>query len=145
MKEIRFRAWDNVGKKMRGVWLIKFNGTPIVINDGSNIKDRDITLLQYTGLKDWKGVSDVYEGDIIKADILVNTWDKGKLCTVERKDMIGLVEVYFSKFIVDFQSSTKAPDWLSKDEYDLNRLLIGCFKYEVIGNIYENGSLLTKE
>ena len=65
MREIKFRAWDRVLKRM----LI-----PKFIGNGNNFCSDDlmavtgvIDLMQYTGLKDKNGV-EIYEGDIIGFD-----------------------------------------------------------------------------
>ncbi|WP_096436577.1 YopX family protein [Alteribacter populi] len=48
MREIKFRGWDEVGKKMY-----------------YNMKSLHGTLMQYTGLKDINE-KDIYEGDIVR-------------------------------------------------------------------------------
>ena len=55
-REIKFRAWDELQKKMFPVLEMK-----LVINIPNMI------LLQFTGLKD-KNEVEIYEGDIVRSD-----------------------------------------------------------------------------
>ena len=59
-REIKFRAWDNSCKKMRGVKGIKDCFS--LRSDG--FFDENYILMQYTGLKDKNG-KEIYEGDIV--------------------------------------------------------------------------------
>ncbi|WP_302950022.1 YopX family protein [uncultured Selenomonas sp.] len=68
MREIKFRAWDPVGKQMCHVIAADFQD--------------NADLMQYTGAKDKNGV-EIYEGDIIRGhtgwyqvDCVVR-WSKG--------------------------------------------------------------------
>lgn len=56
MREIKFRVWDN----------IDYMSQPFTLNDvmlGKIAFTEDCPVMQYTGLKDWKG-KEIYEGDI---------------------------------------------------------------------------------
>lgn len=117
-REIRFRAWDEAGRKM------------IVQND-YDAYDKHMTwqgavyekgrllpytLLQFTGIKDRKG-KEIYEGDIVRLD----SWDP------------SIYQIAFDRGAFYIANA--------------DRHEVGDIKYveqcEVLGNIYENPELLT--
>jgi len=112
MREIKFRAWDKVlGKMVRQEDLALFNRT------AGQILNRYSNVLQYTGLKDVKGV-EIYEGDIYSTrGFLV---ESGMQTRPERRVVVE--PTIESWYIVLCLMST-------------NNL-------EVIGNRYENPELL---
>lgn len=67
MREIRFRAWDAIERKM---WnpTIRPDGrlmAPNQLGGFVTFDDPQDPVMQYTGLKDKNGVVEVYEDDII--------------------------------------------------------------------------------
>lgn len=130
MRELKFRAWDKVEKKML------FDADPFAIYvSGSNEpllaethRNEDCIFEQYTGLKDKNG-KEIYEGDIIQEEIDFNSkmtdgtfryrvyWDEEELCWC--LEHIGNESIHHELW--QCNQST-----------------------EVIGNIHENSELLGK-
>ena len=126
MGEIQFRAWDKASKKMfEPYWLDNTeNCTPYEDGGWNNPepiyydeKKDGYVLMQYTGLKDVKGV-DIYDGDIVRADC--GLYPRLKIWTIVFDNAC-----FRLKHIKEFASCP------------LNTKYV-----EVIGNIYENKELL---
>ena len=67
-REIKFRAWDKENKEMLYIFSINgFGGFSGMNNKEEKITNKDVEIMQYTGLKDKNGV-EIYEGDIIEED-----------------------------------------------------------------------------
>lgn len=121
VREIRFRAWDKIQKKMCDVVGAQFSFTSIEIWNkegdlqwqvGKFIRPiKDVILMQYTGLKDKNG-KEIYEGDIVKAG--------NEQWTIEYRPARF-------KFVGAYGRSLLIPEDTSM---------------EVIGNIYENPELV---
>ena len=132
MREIKFRAYiKNLGW-MLPVSMIDFENETIYVSLDSDewsndpleydFDDKDIELMQYTGLKDKNGV-EIYEGDIIR------TAEYG---TGDRVNYRGydLFNIIFKDGAFRLDSKYRA--------YFLN----DGFHCEIIGNIYENPELM---
>ena len=123
MRDIKFRAWD----KKKNDWFddeeflyIGLNGNIIFDWNGEIMDDYTdrIILMQYTGMKDVKGV-EIYEGDIIREDI-------------EKGEPPIIVSVVWKNGAFYGKERKHEPEYIIQD------FLNG----EVIGNIYETPELL---
>lgn len=134
-REIKFRAWNKLEKRMESVNFIKFflNAYTMVSTRYRDEKSKkiyddqfaygqedgsdNVILMQYTGLKDKHG-KEIYEGDIVTGlfnhtDIIGHiVYGSDATFFIKRKGLYGI-------------GLNNAEDWL-----------------EVIGNIYENQELL---
>lgn len=129
MREIKFRAWDNVDKKMIQVYNLCFAAGESIYDDGhlvcmmgkdGNLYPRNRTeIMQYTGLKDKNG-KEIYEGDILS-----------------NKDTYGYMVVNWSPTSAGFCLDKKG--WISSHYF---KEAVDAEECEVIGNIHENPELL---
>jgi uncharacterized phage protein (TIGR01671 family) len=119
MRELKFRAWDNLKKE----WLKKkvYHFNPHFNEEGiGEFKleqhPEGFTIQQYTGLKDKNG-KEIYEGDILK-------WYEGEN---------NLSEVIFQNGSFMVRGINWGAFWYISDYYDV---------YTWFGNIFENPELL---
>ena len=109
MRAIKFRAFDNDKKEMITVFDSDKTDKAIALF----MNDSQLDLMQYTGLKDSKGI-EIYEGDILNVE----------------GDIMEVV----------FTDAAFKPYAHKKKAY---HFMIHIQKYcEVVGNIYENKELL---
>lgn len=150
-REIKFRAFDRVSKKVREVFQIHFDSknynlmlkTPTEnAPDHWCLRDFDqVELMQYIGLKDKNGV-DIYEGDLIVMDVYP-FFDDGK------SNYVGEVQLIFSswQYVLTCVNPDKngisegINELLNPDGYEEGAIT----QYIIIGNIYENPELLGNE
>jgi len=126
MKEIKFRAWDTV----REIMLPEFDLFDAITGSIGDCAE-NLEFLQYTGLKD-KNNKAVYAGDICKDD----------------EDDIGSVFYKDVEFVFAYGGEKRLTQSLTGNLEDEHRDSSGQLfttYFEVIGNIYENASLLGKE
>ena len=127
MREIKFRAWNKLYKRMiEFVGAINFLDGKVF--DASNLYSRDlkyIDLMQYTGLRDKNG-KEIYEGDIISADfdgegmLFEVAWNNNAMAwDIKDKNGVFYFDIYENGSPFKFLKNIK-----------------------VIGNIYENPELL---
>lgn len=126
----KFRAWDELSKKMFQVNFINFIKKYVFLTVDENWITKkginEVVLMQSTGLKDRNGV-EIFEGDIVH-------W----------KDLEDFADVPFED-VVKVEYSDEFMKWIGtetcgsyKDFYDLTDTR----GLEVTGNIYENPELL---
>jgi YopX protein len=124
MREIKFRAWHKSTGEMYGIEHLQFDGggdlSGLVADKGLEWRNvipiTHFELMQFTGLFDSLKVG-VYEGDIVKIEG----------CSV------GIIEYLGASFVIrgkDFKLALndQAPEYV-----------------EIIGNIYENPELVSKD
>ena len=141
MRDIKFRAWDKKKNDCfdddEGDLYIELNGN---INFGWNGEVMDdytdrVILMQYTGLKDKKGV-EIYEGDILKCTSRIYT-NLGATGTGEYEETIEQVIWKDDSWGTRVISSN-----LTSKGAEKSGLVISAKYAEVIGNIWEDGDLI---
>ncbi|MGH2080238.1 YopX family protein [Aerococcus urinaeequi] len=137
MRDIKFRAWD----KKKNDWFdddegslyIELNGN---INFGWNGEVMDdytdrVILLQYTGMKDVRGV-EIYEGDIVKTRKIFIKPRHTDFTEGEGKVIFSDISFYI------LQVDSREVILGNYNPHSENTVT----QIEVIGNIYENPELL---
>ena len=141
MRDIKFIAWD----KKKNDWFdddwgdlcIELNGNIYFAWNGEIMDDYTdrIILMQYTGMKDVKGV-EIYEGDILKCTSGVYT-NLGATGTGEYEETIKQVIWKDDSWGTRVISSN-----LTSKGAEKSGLVISAKYAEIIGNIYVNPELL---
>ena len=132
MREIKFRAWDKVEKKMGEVRILDFVCQMVQVKNEKYFamwEFENIELLQFTGLKDKNGV-DIYEGDILEVH---HHWDDYDGCSGTEK-FLG---------VAIFKEGAFQVSRFEKMEFYLASSII--ISNEIKGNVYENPELMEVE
>ena len=124
MREIKFRAWDNILNKMFNWEQIQFSNK---VTNVPIFEMADHRYMQFTGLKDSKNV-EIYEGDII-------------IYPARSKDKKHAVVFENGGFTAGDTFPLGCVDEFIEEDMELEVLDTERF-IEVIGNIYENKELL---
>ena len=126
----KFRAFLTETKTMHDVLQIDLSRSMVSLkieNASEWYWFKEVVLMQSTGLKDKNGV-EIFEGDLVKITVS-NGFDylDGNLSIVKKSD-------YHAGVICELLSNTL--EYLITDESETG------YRYEVVGNIYENPELL---
>ena len=131
-REIKFRAWDSTARRFGIFKLGDLSGyegeggshvliTPRLTLSSNGIFNKDLTIQQFTGLKDKHG-KEIYEGDIVEH----NSWTTGS---------------YGSKFTGEIRLGEETAGFTLFDKADGNEQILWREEQDylvVIGNIFEN-------
>ena len=145
MREIKFKAWvDSPDIRVSqdgklGAFMtdeiddISFKTNTLYFKSGLSVKLSDVTLLQFTGLKDKNG-KEIYEGDCFKChEHSAYGWsDKWDYYVIGEDNLYGRIDKKLI-FSISFNETCNL------DDPDFRKDI------EVIGNLYENPELLKKE
>ena len=132
MRELKFRAWDNLEKRMRKVVSLHWQGDKLVSaklegdNEPIPIEGR-LVIEQYTGLEDRNGV-EIYEGDLLKFKISHKKFTR---------------RVVYCPRLASFGMGARIGGLY---QYVISELWqLGVSDFQVIGNIHENPELLEEK
>ena len=128
MREINFRAWNEVEGFLDTAWSIDFEHR-LVCHRAHNQSDLDdCVLMQYTGLKDANGI-EIFEGDILG------------FCDFDSLRTGGNTSDKMHTAVVKFSEGSWVVEEGGYCDY-LYQVIANDSELEIIGNIYENKELL---
>lgn len=146
-REITFRAWDKIRKEMTSIMEITWAPddrifTVTVVKDIDApvyvLGPEEVELMQYTGLKDKNG-KEIYEGDIVRFKLQTGFacgWEDGTdFDPTGAREIIRVVRYQNGEFVPRDEANIVEDGYYSWKTFD----------FEIIGNQFENPSLLTKK
>lgn len=159
MREIKFRGFCNIEKKMYQNFYIEDHTKFAFMNELIHAGQRRYTMLQYTGLKDKNDV-EICEGDVVENvgphSATVQRYgfkpfnSRGKKFVVT-KELVG----FTLRHVVDYAIQLKTPKGIdglvpngffgSMPPIDNYQFWNCQSSFEIIGNIYENPELIGEE
>ena len=141
MREIKFRVWDVINKRILNygeimhlpMWEV-FSGTP---------EQRAFNVMQYTGLKD-KNSKMIWEGDILKRnnnnkDLVQVKFGEFLVYELETEEVIDKACGWYCEVVTTDELSKLAPFCYPTP---LNKYWIDKLDIKIVGNIYEDKHLL---
>ena len=140
MREIKFRAWDKVNKKMYPVTYLSLTDKRLTMFalpkkgnepwEEMGVPGNQIELMQFTGLKDKNG-KEIYEGDILVV------WNNKDLDLTMILKSFGASEIYWDEGNACFAHKRKDGNYMMLTKNEMSKM-------EVIGNSFENPELLER-